>query len=96
MPVRTSVDSDPGLRRHKCQGNPASDGSRNHLELPIPAPHRHDWMRPRRRSRHPVLVAVRNPPMVLFPRHFRGVADQILARNVMVLAELGAAQAREE
>lgn len=53
-------------------------------------------MRQRRCRNRLVLIPVRHPPMVLFPSHLASVADQVFAADVVVLAELGPAQAGEE
>lgn len=53
-------------------------------------------MRQRRARHHEILFAVRHPAMILAPRHFRGVGGKVLPADVVVNADLSAAQARKE
>ena len=52
-------------------------------------------MRQRRSRGGLVQRPIRHPATIFPPRHLDGVGQQVLAADVMVLAQLGAAQARE-
>lgn len=47
-------------------------------------------------DRHQILFAIANPAMILAPRHFGGIRGEVRAADVVVNANLSAADAREE
>src|SRR5215213_9548409 len=66
------------------------------MPLPVPAPVAALGMVQRIGGHALVLVAVGLPAHILAPRHLPGVEAEIHAADVVVLAELGPAQAAEE
>lgn len=53
-------------------------------------------MRQRGVDRHKILLAIRDAPVVLTPRHFGCVGIQVRTGDVVMRADFGAPQAREE
>ena len=64
--------------------------------LPISLPLARNWMRERGVSRHQILLAIGNAAVVLAPRHFSGIGPEIAPADMVMNADLGAADAREK
>jgi hypothetical protein len=61
--------------------------------LPVALPLAAHWVGQGRGGDHQELRPVRHPPVVLAPRYFVCIAVEVLAADVVVRADLGAAQA---
>src|SRR5277367_1014267 len=85
-------------RRRKCRGDANTDEtqSNHHRSLPIPAEIHARLVLSDKPDDGAVLRAIAHLAMVVAPSRLGGIARKVNPRNMMMMTDLGAAQAAEQ